>query len=761
MILNFKKEILTIKTNSNLINDKYLNLRNKLIDLFNASWSRFPVSDDIVLHIKDIYSLECGNIDYSIIKNCDTKKEIKKEIKELLNTAIKLIENYKYSINEQDLQLNIETDIKSVLINDNLIIKLNITGNNNKFYNMYGQYDDYLKFTQSQIQSITVLNNNDIVHKLTDKYLELKHELAYDLADNIIDIDNLSFIGGSRKVTINNSDYDKHKSTVIEMSNINSKVVQILIYCLSKEETDNINTYINTENLIKNANKDNIGILQVYLNENKIDSILTIKLQSILDIYNDIFININKNVGKNVYSKYTKMMTSLKSNNNNLDCDIDLIFYRLVTALINDYINIDLSLKETFKIDLLKDVTSLSEWINILFNDPKIDSIILNTLNKPIKDNDTIISYLISCYDNLTVKFPKLYLLDLIYYIKCTNTDAFMEINYYKNEFNKLKLDQYYTKDEYNVNTINKYNIKALELPPSISGIYHIDYCNDYQKSKLIESIHLGLLFDGLIPILLEPYSLEHELSFFSLNINNNILIFNPPDVTPYTDDNKFKNKIYVINNYLKKIKINVENNIADLETIKMMSNNILQQFNLFKANNLDLSYIMSSIEITNLKTKIEKYTEPETNKEINNNINDAITAVGYRKADDYGYLDFKKNIKFNDIKNNKYSNKLLNISYRLYNIGNKLYNNYNNRIITNIDILLAISIVDYVIIFRNLIKKISISKHNDIIKLVNYIVNIASYFIDYAFANNLDKEKELILNNALYTEIKIGRAHV
>jgi len=543
-----KQEYLQKLSNTNNDNKEHelitLTTQNDIQDIILTMWNKFANNDNIEIHLKKTNSLVFDNSDYGIIKNGNNIKQIiKNKLKIVMKNSDILITNFNQNIEETDLNYELSNLLNEVLYNNVITI---IIENKNEDTSI--KYPYIIKISDankygisnfSNFENFTFLKNTNIIELLTKSYKNKLAKNANDFADNIIDLDNLSFIGGSRKISIDNKNYDKLKKlledscTKIKKYIIEKKVIFILLITYLKGYNFEDSTAKNNHNkLIKkiiNFDHDNYNdFFDKELKENfifnyskssiypKYDAIINISKE----IYKNIFIDKINNVGPIIYYQYIHTILQHTVTNDNLTCSLHLLFYRLVLALNNDPINLEKSLNHVFKIDYFKSIHDeydnkricLANWTAKLFDIEDEDKLIVDIKNT---NNKNIVNDILNYYELMPIKFPKLYLLDLVYYILDSKKHKYIiEI------YDKIK------------DTIK--NIDSFDLPPSLQGYRYITFENNidinYLNSKLIESIELGLLFNGCLPNLMKPIN---DNSYFILKLNKQkdiYFIFNPLD---------------------------------------------------------------------------------------------------------------------------------------------------------------------------------------------------------------------------------------
>jgi 8-oxo-dGTP pyrophosphatase MutT (NUDIX family) len=569
-VLELKKKLANSLGDLKKNSDYYFKYRQDIEEIILKKWNKFAPSDDIEPHKQEVGSLLLGQ-NMGIIRNYDVKIRVKDNIKQSIKESLALINGYQNRI----LTHNLNEDL-SKLLSDTLWNKI-------ARYNTYDFIQNIIFPTYSS--EIYQIEDKSIFSQLNSIYQEYKHQNAYDFADNITELEKLSFIGGSRKITIDDLNYDslKAKLSALNLNTINKKVIFILLSEYFKlcdfsighnaiydtifadiTNFDNIN-YNNFFQNLRIANQQNYdfstdeagGVVPANL-DLKYIAIINIAEQS----YKEIFVNKIDNVGPTIYCKYVNTLLQYSANNNNLDCSLHKLFFKLVAALNNDPNNLDESLTNVFKIDKLQIIDGLflgnlnykkAVWAAYLLTDntQPIDNLInandnniANYLALPIldpirgiiqaiidpsdanvslikKDNiddnkyQVIAKAILNYYNNMKFKFPKLYLLDLIYYILKPTQD----ILFINNVINRIDDDQ----------------IIFDQLPPSLNGVINILLedksnivgpqlvnLNIYLKLKFEESNELNLLFNGCLPNLIEP-------DIFNINLVNVAQIVGPP----------------------------------------------------------------------------------------------------------------------------------------------------------------------------------------------------------------------------------------
>ena len=288
------------------------------------------------------------------------------------------------------------------------------------------------------------------------------------------------------------------------------------------------------------------------------------------------------------YSIFIKYNT-----NADLLATIPLIIFNFFSSVINNPYLIENSFNQVMKINnffycinninnleglskwtgyLLHNKANIREFENDLLNNNITTEIsnIMKSINKPNNDDASLQSIgnnIIKCYNNLDIKFPKLYLLDLIYYVlnyKIIN----LLINFFNINnniyiepivlLNYIKIDvNYYKRINISDNIIDNDIFDNIfnQLPPSLSSYVYVylddkyNMANLFLENKYIESYNLNLLYYGCLCNFMDP--------FIDVATNNHYFITDFKNVLPINE----------LTNYGKFI-FNPDSNIADIAGI-------------------------------------------------------------------------------------------------------------------------------------------------------------------------------------------------
>ena len=518
--------------------NEYINIiKFKFKNIIKKMWNSFPELNEIVIHNKDENSYISSNkSNYSMFKNSNIKNQLKLYIKKEIDLSINTITKY--------FDNTIDNNTIDNIIFQNLINILNNfkKNNENKFVsnrnniNFHGNINNYL-------DSWNPINTNE------------KHILANDLADNIINLDNKSFIGGSRNIVI--IDY-KNILTHIDyiltnyINDINKAIKYILlIKIINTEKYNDVQHILN----IINNDTDNFINIKIYSNNYAINTLERAIIKFASEAINLINYNYNSNIGLTIYYNYCKLICN-NNINNNLNGNVELIFFRLISAIINcsslNYLN--KSIINSFKIDLFSKIYQthnnnkiiLTLWIGHIlspdieiYNNNKVlnsDEEVINHIDSIIIDNNLkilmkniytsktditlIITDILNYYNKLNVKPPLYIIMDLIYFIH----NNFNNLNNYWYLNNRMELQKWIiyniknctTYKNYTINYTTNFKLNLLFtdcIPSSLTNLVYIntnildDYINNninndqiFIINKFIESRNLGLYYYGCLP---------------------------------------------------------------------------------------------------------------------------------------------------------------------------------------------------------------------------------------------------------------------
>jgi hypothetical protein len=552
-------------TDNNLINDKYQNWKKSLYNINEKFWNKFSNDDDIILHDFETDSLTIDSTT-GIIKNANVKKQIKSELKNTIKKCVEDISKFEPSEYNSELMFNniISTFLYDIVKNNKLVSfqakNLILVGNGiqqlSPIYPLYTA--DYPQIINNP-PDIYLLNDKTLINDIiTTKYNNDKHKNAIDLADNIIDFNNFSFVGGSRNIVINDDNYSKILEKINNFDSINKKVIFILV-CYYQNNFINVDLKLNniiTEiDTLTNDNYSTIFDNLINILMNVIPIMLTNNIRRYLNeckdsIYEIIFFEDDIKKKQSLYSIFTELCT--RFSDTNLHATINKILIKFFSAFIHNPISWEKSFIQVLKYDNFTTCINqypnyfegLAVWtgylldnknnfilpfdanINTYLSNNNIDTEIINIMkniidNNNLTDNElknnelqNTANIIINYYDNLDNKFPKMYLLDLVYYV--LNPTKILLFKNHPN-FNNINtnpiqlIQNILSNNNFSNNLIDNFIFNCIydQFPPSMSSYVYIlmddlyDSINNINRilfNKYDESYNLGLLFYGCIP---------------------------------------------------------------------------------------------------------------------------------------------------------------------------------------------------------------------------------------------------------------------
>lgn len=184
------------------IKEEFDIFKNKIKIIVEEKWSNFPLLSDIIIHKKEKHSYDFNGNDLSFLKNINVREQIQSEIK-----------NNKKKIKEicKEIYTNVINDPFDINAENTKII-------NNLYLDFYKKHPEH--FGELIIPILPVpappLPPNETVKVINVPIFDKKFlndwnnfnetnifdENAVDYADNIIDWDELTFMGGSREINI-------------------------------------------------------------------------------------------------------------------------------------------------------------------------------------------------------------------------------------------------------------------------------------------------------------------------------------------------------------------------------------------------------------------------------------------------------------------------------------------------------------------------------------------------------------------------------
>jgi hypothetical protein len=198
-----------------LIREQVNMLKKNIENSVKEKWGEFRDISELQIHDKESDSFLLPGNDLSPLKNINVKDEIKASSKKAKDD---IKDNCKKIQDEADKDVDINQKLNDIYVkfykefvdkNDDLFDNFNIAGS-----------------VPPTIQKIMKPANNISSTNWNDFNEERMHELAIDFADNIINWDDMTFIGGSREITII---YDLEIiKTILRYDTIEERVLHIL-----------------------------------------------------------------------------------------------------------------------------------------------------------------------------------------------------------------------------------------------------------------------------------------------------------------------------------------------------------------------------------------------------------------------------------------------------------------------------------------------------------------------------------------------------
>ena len=601
------------KTSTNVGTENYIKtykesieiLRNSIDSTVKSKWNDFPELRNIDIHEKDTNSLSIDSSKFSHLKDINIKDQLKETIvrnKEELKTVCSNIETgviRKLSERpEENLYKKIGGLYKSV-ISDNIdSFTLKTIGPTTG-----PKLNIYVKDTAGNLPNFEQIQKDNL------------HPLSYDMADNVIDWESLSFYGGSRNPNVV---YDiSHTQFLIDLDSIEKKVFYILINTPTHlPQVNSLNTVDISGSLAKilaatpDPNRHNfIHVAYKFIFEQDLSELRT-QITNVDE--NKFLIKWLERLDKKDISKATLFYGLITQAYQDNDLNVGLMSHVLnLTSAIHysDKNNMSLedalnnSLKKYLIAEILNDVItgkSINEKIHASVNVLLSDKLVSNLADyfQTTTNNDilTKIGDLSAKFDkeekiNIYSELQKMIMdkislmkakpmeYDIVNLLSYINKSCFNEKQdacdtiYYK--INNLPdIDTLFGGMEirYTDDIANKilHLIKATNNTILVQYIYlllELSYTDDSDKAsvkpyllkKLKEANHLGLYFNGCIPNLRLP-----SRSVLGGNIINAIDLKHPTtnrDITVllFQDSHKFKDatnlidiNIPLIGNYVK-----------------------------------------------------------------------------------------------------------------------------------------------------------------------------------------------------------------
>ena len=537
--LEFHKKL--AMSNINITSDKYLKdlkenieiLRNSINTIVEKKWE-FSDIQNIVIHEKTNKSININDNDYSYLSDIDVKQQIKNKIKnnidEIKQICSEDLQNKFYLENTDTNLLNKLVNIYQHLVNTNRNIFKN---------NSITKPTSFIK-TSGNFQNLDAITNENMSKN------------SFDMADNIIDWDNLIFYGGSREIDVV-YDFLQIKN-IINLDTIEKKVLYILFNDIKNTFTG---VSLDINNLPKSFSQENKNIITLAYK-----FIFNISYSNLRNINDSLSLDkwLNKFDRKDISkaSLFYGLYTAYHCLNPTMSTQLSSSILNLANAIAYSEKNKSLlqdELNNTFKKYLIAEILDnkftfssstsnitekLFACINVLLSEKlssDLNSYVTNSNNDDIKmlinnlnENNKNEKYI----ELQKLIMNKIHLMnckpmenDVVSLLLYINKNCFNE-NFYRNN----KCDNIYYKINelpdiktllpinkvvkiYNEEIINRI-IYLLESKNNIVLIQYIylllelEYIDNALKTtielfclnKMKESNHLGLYFNGLLPAL-------------------------------------------------------------------------------------------------------------------------------------------------------------------------------------------------------------------------------------------------------------------
>jgi hypothetical protein len=281
VVIDFQEQLLAMNLDLKkledikLLKDLQAGSIHKFKEIMEKKWGKFSSIGDINMHQIEPDSFPQNDPSkLAIIKNSNTKKHISITLNKKLDDVIKILKEF----NKIDITQFNTDNINKQLLTDYLSIKPNDLVKRHFENNHVPHYYDY---------------NN--------KY---KHPNSHDFADNVINIDNNTFIGGARKIFINDNVDDVVYNQLFNNNKQIEHIIPTIVYTLfiDFDEANNfngnyniirVNIHLNfiVEFIIKiinnTFNKTDINDFIIFINNNAPDFIHLIKLLNNLNAQTD------------------------------------------------------------------------------------------------------------------------------------------------------------------------------------------------------------------------------------------------------------------------------------------------------------------------------------------------------------------------------------------------------------------------------------------------------------------------------------------
>ena len=263
---------------------------NRFKEIIEHKWNKFSNNSDITIHNTETYSYPPNLPNkLSVIKNADGKQNIISNIK----TSISQInDNANITGNEIDVNLINRTLMHQFLIDNFNIIEITHAFDLNNFNLLKSQYEKY------------------------NEQFRIKNTI--DFSDDIIDIDNKTFMGGNHLMTLLYID----NALLLDIIRDDTYIIEKLLYCMVIPPHDAVN-FVGNYDLAGNYNDLLIQLLVTYIND-------TLSIEDSNNFIaqiarNQMWLIINNNLSKHFSNmlKYNKIIW-LQSFLNKFNCNMAL-----------------------------------------------------------------------------------------------------------------------------------------------------------------------------------------------------------------------------------------------------------------------------------------------------------------------------------------------------------------------------------------------------------------------------------------------------
>ena len=526
-------------------------IRNEIENIIKKKWSGFPSLNDLEIHEKTEDSFSIQGNDISPLKDVNIKRTIKK-----LAT---------------DSKNNIKTLCESVTVDDYDIDSIYLK----KFGEFYNQFknENEQSFLKHQDNSWTFQDN--IANIKWNTFNESKMVTnSFDFADNIIDWEQLTFIGGSRDITINDENTMDNINKILKKETIEQRVYTILTLGIQFKgnHLDNNNNLINLpvgiefDKVILAYN----AIFNKPIESNHIDPDGNVERINFFDDWKYKINSNSKNLASILYCMYSAY--SCLQSGDNLTGTISNLFCAIIHAISTNEKLTNETLDNAFKKYRITDIIMSKQSINdkligvikiLLSQDlPEINEKINRLINiqiDQIEERTTLINDIIKDIVNKIKIMPmKPFHTDFLDVVTLLNGFEDVDNSYipfnrnyinkifnYNGEDDKLNRIIYIIKKKQSIHhfpIINQY-LETMYETMYERGIFNT---NNQALGKLMEARHLGLYFLGLIPTL---SNFNNDIDFQKGILH---LIEQVPPIHTFDNDNDLtERQIPLIGNYI------------------------------------------------------------------------------------------------------------------------------------------------------------------------------------------------------------------